>query len=262
MSTRHLGWRTAYEVLALRVTRPEWAFMNYGYAPSVDDAGDLDLPTADEPDRLCINLYERTIGGVSLQDRDVLEVGSGRGGGSSYVARHHRPRSVVGLDFSAAAVRLCRRHRTDPGVPGLRYEHGDAQAMPFPDGSFDAVLNVESSHCYPSVPAFLAEVRRVLRPGGVLLLADFRPTDAVPRLMAELQGSGLVLQDTDDITAHVVAALRRDDTRKRALIGAWLPRLAHPLMRRFAALEGSRGFAAFDSGRTTYLTARLLAPTD
>ncbi|QCB94486.1 class I SAM-dependent methyltransferase [Cellulomonas shaoxiangyii] len=258
MDGRRLGWRTAYELLALRVRRPEWAFMNYGYAPAADDDGDLALSPADEPDRLCINLYERTIDGVDLTGRDVLEVGSGRGGGSAYVARTHGPRSVVGLDFSAAAVDLSRRHRT---APGLTFVHGDAQAMPFPDASFDAVLNVESSHCYPSLPAFLGEVRRVLRPGGVLLLADFRPTDAVPGLLADLRASGLTLVDHADVTPHVVAALRRDDTRKRALIGAWLPRVVHPLMRRFAAVEGSRGFAAFASGRTTYLVARLTAPT-
>lgn len=256
MDGRRLGWRAAYELLALRVRRPEWAFMNYGYAPGPDDA-ELHLDPDEEPDRLCIHLYERTIAGADLRGRDVLEVGSGRGGGSAYVARHHAPRSVTGLDFSAAAVDLSRRARTGPG---LRFVRGDAQAMPFADASFDAVLNVESSHCYPDVRAFAREVRRVLRPGGVLLLADFRPAADVPVLRDDLRAAGLVLEDQADVTAQVVAALRRDDDRKRALIAAWLPRFTHPLMRRFAAVEGSRGFAAFASGRTTYVVARLRAP--
>jgi SAM-dependent methyltransferase len=259
MGGRGVAWRTAYELLALRVRRPEWAFMNYGWAPTDgDDERDrIDLSPQEEPDRLAINLYERTIDGVDLAGRDVLEVGSGRGGGSEHVARHHRPRSLVGLDFSSAAVKLCQQHRS---AAGLRFVHGDAQAMPFDDASFDAVLNVESSHCYPSFPAFLAEVRRVLRPGGVLMFADFRPTDEVPHLLAELQGSGLVLERHDDVTAHVVAALRQDDSRKRELIGAWLPRFTHPLMRRFAAVEGTSGFDHFASGQTTYVVARLAAP--
>ncbi|MFC8192136.1 class I SAM-dependent methyltransferase [Cellulomonas sp. NPDC057328] len=255
MDGRRLGWRAAYELLALRVRRPEWAFMNYGYAS--DDAPALALSPDEEPDRLCINLYERTLAGADLRGRDVLEVGSGRGGGSAYVARHHGSRSVVGLDFSAAAVDLSRRHRR---APGLSFVRGDAQVMPFADASFDVVLNVESSHCYPSFAAFAGEVARVLRPGGTFLLADFRPADAVPTLLADLRASGLVLEAHDDVTPQVVEALRRDDDRKRALIGAWLPRFTHPLMRRFAAVEGSRGFAAFASGRTTYVVARLRKP--
>jgi ubiquinone/menaquinone biosynthesis C-methylase UbiE len=49
--------------------------------------------------------------------------------------------------------------------------------MPFPDASFDAVINVESSHCYPSMGRFLSEVHRVLRPRGSLLFADLRTSD-------------------------------------------------------------------------------------
>ena len=71
-------------------------------------------------------------------------------------------------------------------MPGLAFEVGDAERMPFPDASFDAVVNVESSHCYPSMPAFLSEVRRVLRPGGHFLYADLRPRTDLPARRAEL----------------------------------------------------------------------------
>lgn len=257
MGVRRLGWRACYELLAARVRRPEWAFMNYGYAPLTDDQPALRLEPQDESDRLSIGLYEQAIGDTVLTGRDVLEVGSGRGGGSSYVARYHRPRRTVGLDFSAAAVALSRRHRT---ADGLEFVHGDAQSMPFPDASFDVVLNIESSHCYGSVPEFLAEVHRVLRPGGELLFADFRAADDVPALLGMLRSAGLELTAHEDVTANVVAALRLDDGRKAALIEAWLPRVAHPLMRRFAALEGSRGFEAFAAARTRYLSAQLVKP--
>ena len=46
--------------------------------------------------------------------------------------------------------------------------------MPFPDESFDAVINVEASHSYPHFDRFLPEMTRVLRPGGHFLYADFR----------------------------------------------------------------------------------------
>lgn len=256
MDRRRLGWRACYELLAARVRRPEWSFMNYGYAPA-DGATPLALSPEDEADRLCIGLYARTLGDVPLGGRDVLEVGCGRGGGASWIARHHRPRCTVGLDFSAAAVDLCTRHRH---APGLSFVRGDAEAMPFPDGSFDVVVNVESSHCYGSVPAFAAEVQRVLRPGGTFVWADFRPAERVPAVLGELQARGLELAAQEDVTGRVVAALRADDARKARLIDAWVPKVAHPLFRRFAAMEGSRGFEAFAAGRTRYLVARLEKP--
>lgn len=165
MSARQLAWRVLYEVLAARVQRPEWAFMNYGYAMPAGDVGPA-LESADEPDRLCIQLYAHVLSGTELRGADVLEVGCGRGGGSSFIARYRGPRTTTGLDLSRKSIALCRRHRR---APGLSFVQGDALAMPFADHSFDVVVNLESSHCYDSMDDFLAEVHRVLRPGGSFL---------------------------------------------------------------------------------------------
>ena len=254
MSARRLVWRTTYELLARRVRRPEWAFMNYGYAPA--DGADLALEAADEVDRLCIQLYEHTVAG-DVAGRDVLEVGSGRGGGSSYLSRYRGPRSTTGVDFSAGAVALSTRHRRGPG---LRFVQGDAQALPFPDATFDAVVNVESSHCYGSVPAFLAEVRRVLRPGGSFYWADLRPTRDVEALRGQFRGSGLELREERDITADVLRALRTDSDRKKDLIHRWIPRPLHPAFRPFAGIEGTRNYTGLERGDQRYLSAWLVAP--
>ena len=259
---RTLVWRGVYELLGARVREPAWAFMNYGYAdPEGGDAPapghDLPLDPADEPDRSCIRLYAATVAGVDLTGADVLEVGSGRGGGASYLSRYAGPRSTTGLDFSAAAVSLARQHRRGPG---LRFVRGDALAMPFADASFDAVVNVESSHCYPSVPTFLTEVHRVLRPGGHLLLADLRDADDVPTLHAQLAGSGLRVEETGDITAHVVAALHRDNARKMRLIQAWIPRPVHRVFRVFAGIEGTRNQLGLARGDLRYVRVRAVKP--
>ena len=54
---------------------------------------------------------------------------------------------------------------------GLDFVVGDAGRLPFSAAAFDAVINIEASHGYPAFPRFLAEVARVLRPGGPLLLS-------------------------------------------------------------------------------------------
>jgi SAM-dependent methyltransferase len=246
---RQLVWRAVYELLAARVRRPEWGFMNYGYA-AAPGGPPLVLDPPDEPDRLCIALYADTLAGVDVAGADVLEVGSGRGGGASFVSRYLGPRTTTGLDFSRAAVDLARRHRTGPG---LRFVHGDAQAMPFPDASFDVVLNVESSHCYASMDRFLAEVRRVLRPGGTFALADLRAGADVATLRAQLDASGLEPVRERDITAEVVRALETDNARKLGLIDAWIPRPFHAALRPFAGIEGTRNHVGLTSGALRYV---------
>jgi SAM-dependent methyltransferase len=228
--------------------------MNYGYAP-LEPAPALPLDPEDEPDRLCIQLYQHAVGAVDLRGTDALEVGSGRGGGASYVSRYLQPRSVTGLDFSPEAVDLCHRNRKSPG---LSFTRGDAQAMPFPDGSFDAVINIESSHCYPSMERFLSEVRRVLRPGGSFLFADLRPRDGLENLRGQFHASQLILVEENEITANVLMALRLDNDRKLQLIQDLIPWPFRRPFRAFAGIEGTRNYNGFADGRLVYVSAHLI----
>ena len=258
MALRGLVWRSVYELLAKRASTPDWAFMNYGYVPLPPEQLDPpELSAGEARDRLCIQLYLHALHGADLRNADVLEVGSGRGGGASYISRHLGPRTMTGVDFCQRAVELCTRHRSGPG---LVFVQGDALSMPFPDSSFDAVVNIESSHCYESMDRFLAEVARVLRPGGRLFFADLRNTDDVATLHRQLGSSALHLEKATDITANVVAALRLDNDRKLGLIDDLIPRLVHRPFRAFAGIEGTRNFARLDAGASRYLSARLTKP--
>lgn len=254
---RQLAWRGCYELMAGRLKRPDWTFMNYGFAADPTERAALRLEPGDEPDRLCIQLYEHVVGARELTGRDVLEVGSGRGGGASYLSRYRAPRSVTGMDLAQRAVELSRRDRRGPG---LRFVQGDALAMPFPDDAFDLVVNVESSHCYPSMGTFVAEVARVLKPAGSFAYADFRPSAEVPHLLTGLSEGPLVLQSSEDITANVLEALRSDNDRKAELIDTIVPRLFRRPFRRFAGIRTSSTFERFESGELRYICAHLVAP--
>ena len=257
MRVGQLVWRACYEWLGARVRQPAWTFMNYGFAPVDPAAPPLRLDPADEPDRYGIQLYAHALEGLDLAGADVLEVGCGRGGGASWGARSLGPATTTGVDLAASAVRLCRATREGPG---LRFVQGDALALPFEDASFDVVLNVESSHCYPSTAAFAAEVHRVLRQGGTFAWADFRPADDVATTRAELRVSGLEPVRELDVTAEVVHALRLDDARRAELVESWIPRAARPLFRPFAALDGTPTHERFVTGATRYLSAQLRRP--
>lgn len=252
-----LVWRGVYELLGARVAGPEWSFMNYGYAPNEADGSEVALDPEDEPDRLCIQLYRRAIGRTDLHGLDVLEVGCGRGGGSSYIARRLAPRTMTGLDFSASAIALCTRHRT---MPGLHFVHSDAQRMPFADNTFDAVVNIESSHCYSSIDEFLSEVHRVLRPGGRFLWADLRNAQRIDRLRQAFAASGLAMEHEEDITEGVLRSLHLDNERKLTLIATWFPRTFHGALRPFAGIEGTKNHTGLQNGDIRYLTVRFVKP--
>ena len=233
---RRMLWAWFYARLAKNFTERNWTFMNYGLAPGGSGAP-LDL--ADEDDRYCIQLYERVVSPVNLTGLRVLEVGSGRGGGASYVARYHRPAHVTGADFSPSTVKLARR--LHGSVRDLEFTVGDAERLPFADASFDAVINVESSHCYGHVGKFFSEVVRVLRPGGHFLFTDFRVATEMGQLEGQLaQQTSWAEVAREDITGEVVAALEADHERKRALIRVRVPRKFHSLFDEFAGLVGGK----------------------
>lgn len=222
--------------------------MNYGYAPALESGG---------LERHQLALYDFLASLAPLRDKRVLEVGSGRGGGAAHLRHRHGARDVTGLDLSERAVEASRA-RFD--AAGLRFVSGNAEALPFDDACFDVLLNVESSHCYPDLGAFLAEARRVLVDDGVLLLADFRHREDVGEVEDQVDRSRFEVQQRMDISRHVVAALEADDARKRRLIDAnsTLPAFLRGSIHHFAGCIGSPMYEDFRSGRRVYF-AYLLA---
>lgn len=159
--------------LGTRQVGDEVVFFNFGYEE--DPPMGLPLEPSDEPNRYCIQLYHVTASQVDLTGKKVLEVSCGAGGGASYIMRALGPAAYTGLDLNPASIERCRNTHN---ILGLEFVQGDAQNLPFPDESFDAVINVEASHQYPDYFRFLTEVARVLRPGGHFLYTDNRRPQA------------------------------------------------------------------------------------
>lgn len=248
-------WRQWYEFLAGHFDRKDWSFMNYGYTLLNPHAEKLTLAETDEPNRYCIQLYQHVANAVSLNDRKVLEVGSGRGGGSYYIARYLGPKTVVGVDFSEKAVAFCNQNYF---LDRLSFVTADAERLPFEDNSFDIVLNIESSHCYGSMDAFLMEVKRVLRQHGYFLYADLRGKDKVETLYKQLFRSGMSLITETNITPNVLEALDLDNDRKTAIIQQSINKLLSNTFQEFAGIKGSTIYEGFRAGDLVYLSFVLL----
>ena len=102
------------------------------------------------------------------RDRRVLDVASGEGYGSALLAL--TAREVVGVDAAADAIAHAKSAYKDR--PNLRFVTADCALLPFPDAAFDLVVSFETIEHITAQREFLAEVRRVLAPGGLLLLSS------------------------------------------------------------------------------------------
>ena len=79
--------------------------MNYGYS---SEGMSLHLDSEDELERYPIQLYNYVSSQEVIKDKIVLEVGSGRGGGASFIARYLKPENITGIDISSEAIALCK----------------------------------------------------------------------------------------------------------------------------------------------------------
>jgi len=104
-------------------------------------------------------------------DRDVLEVACGTGTGLGYLAR--TARRVVGGDIEQQNLRIARQTCRD--TPSITLQQFDAGRLPFTEDSFDVVLLFEAIYYLPDAEQFLRETRRILRPGGKLILSTVQP---------------------------------------------------------------------------------------
>ena len=192
-----------YPRLTHRLGADDVLFINWAYEQSPPMA--VPLEASDEPYRYCIQLYHSTATQADLSGKRVLEVGCGHGGGASYLMRTLNPSSYTGLDLNPAGIEFCRRRHN---LAGLDFVEGDAENLPFPDESFEAVINIESSIHYRQFSRFLAEVARVLRPGGHFLYADFRPRYAFAAWESALADAPMRMLTQREINTEVARGMR------------------------------------------------------
>jgi SAM-dependent methyltransferase len=240
-------WRLWYPYLTRRIRSEGVLFLNYAF--ETEPPVDLQLRPEDEPNRACIQLYHHVASQAALLGKEVLEVSCGHGGGASWISRSMQPASYTGLDLNPTGIEFCQRHHH---VPGLTFKQGDAQNLPFPDQSFDAVINVEASHCYPDFSGFLSEVARVLRPGGYFLYADFRFRQSIPEWESAINATPLKRVRTRNIGTEVLRGMDHNAQRSRDLIRERLPGFLQSLGNDFAGVPGSRIYSALQTGELSY----------
>ncbi|MDD4555430.1 MAG: bifunctional demethylmenaquinone methyltransferase/2-methoxy-6-polyprenyl-1,4-benzoquinol methylase UbiE [Bacteroidales bacterium] len=116
----------------------------------------------------------------------ILDVACGTGDLALSLARL-RPQRIVGIDISEKMLEIGRQKISRKGQePVIRLQQGDAEHIPFPDNTFNAVTVAFGVRNFDDLGLGLSEMRRVLKPGGCMLILEFSHPAAFP--MKQLYG--------------------------------------------------------------------------
>ncbi|PKA41509.1 SAM-dependent methyltransferase [Rhizobium sullae] len=114
----------------------------------------------------------------------ILDVGCGTGSLTFALARTAELGEIAAIDYSPVFVEETIRRNTDPRI---KVRQGDACALPFDDGTFDRALALLVLHFVPEASKAVAEMRRVVRPGGIVAAAVWDHLGGMPgmRMMVD-----------------------------------------------------------------------------
>ncbi len=203
--------------------------VHWGYWAHPRQAGDSFHEFAEAAERTCVRVCDST----NIRPGDsVLDVGCGLGGTLASLNERYSDVQLTGLNIDQRQLDYADNYITPTSSNTLTLTLGDACDMPFEDNSFDVVTALECAFHFDSRERFLAQVARVLRPGGRFALCDLVPANyATPLLFAkdaffngyvtklvghsdiswtrdryveEARKNGLRLTHEDDITANTL----------------------------------------------------------
>ena len=191
------------------------------------------------------------IGALIRARPGVRALDLGCGGGHVAFAAATAGAAVTAYDLSAEMLAAVTTEASRRGLGGIETRQGAAESLPFADATFDVVLTRFSAHHWRDAPAALAEARRVLKPGGLLVVSDVvAPED--PLLDTHLQAVEL-LRDPSHVRDYRVSEWRAmlevadfvpgavTASRPRMEFASWIARMRTPPTHVAAirALQGS-----------------------
>lgn len=151
-----------------------------------------------------LQLTERLGSMLDLQPGHlVLDVASGLGTSAIYLAQRFGCQ-VVGVDFSRQIVEQANANAAEAGISQLvQFKQGDAERLPFEDGSFDALI-CECAFCtFPSKAQAASQFARVLRPGGRIGLSDLTRSGPLPPELDTLMAWVACIADAQPIEEYM-----------------------------------------------------------
>lgn len=169
-------------------------FFNQGYAPQDPrlNAKKYDIMSYQA------SLYLKSLEGLNVDGKKILDIGCGRGGGLDVFERFYNFESVHGCDISEKRVQFAKNNC----VGEINVKVSNFESLDYDDSSFDVVTLIETGNFTKDLDKIFSEVKRVLKPNGIFVYADqFAAGKIEHEAMLNSKFSNL---DKEDITKNVI----------------------------------------------------------
>jgi ubiquinone/menaquinone biosynthesis C-methylase UbiE len=168
-------------------------------------AGPIGIAVGDMLERSNLAIIDAAFDLLDLHANEhILEIGLGNGGHIASVLDQAAGLCFTGIDLSPTMIAEARRHNASVVRQGqVRLETADVMSLPFAPGSFDKAIAINTTYFWPDLRGGLQETRRVLRAGGVLVIAAITPRAAAEMPFAKY---GFTIHDAATLEAACIAA--------------------------------------------------------
>ena len=161
----------------------------------------------------------------------ILDVACGPGTLALMVAREAG--EVHGIDFSAPMLDIFRQHVERAGYRNITIRHGDAQALPYADNTFDAAFSMFGLMFFPDRCKGFAEIYRTLKPGGTIAVTSWAPLDRSPAMQI-MFGAIRVINPNIPEPQKSIDTLENPDVFKQEMLDAGFRNVQIQSVTRFA----------------------------
>ncbi len=154
---------------------------------------------------MCKEDYPYIAGELEKEDyTDLLDCGCGTGPMISLLYEKDPSKHYTGIDITPKMIEVGESKHLE----GVKWVVGDCEKLPFPENSFDVIICSNSFHHYPNPQEFFHSVKRVLRPGGRLILQDYTAPKAVLWIMNHTEMPLANLLGHGDVAARSLDEIR------------------------------------------------------
>ncbi len=194
------------------------SFFNLGYVPTKSAPPRSKIKLSDFViNKNAISLVLEVIADANLNNKNIIDMGCGRGGTLSVVEDYFNPRKIIGIDISQSSINYLKNSYKQNS---LEFICGEATNIKIEDNWADIVIMIELMNSNPYILKVYSEIARVLKPGGELLHSGIFPNEYYEEIIQGIAKDFDIWRNSD-ITGNVLLSCKNDaSSRHNALTKA------------------------------------------